>query len=223
MYNKNATINLSNSGVYRNRTLKYIAPILRSYDKEFIKHINRLSIRGFTIGDMIYSNSLSDNIYLFVSRLNYRALFNTLSYLRDKNYYVDNFIINLKDHIHCIVIKNPRPKAIDYFLKGEYSKMYSQVDIDRFFLKSVVKNGVERYTDVYSILTRRPEFDNVFLETVNKDFDTDLDSLNTSEYDYPPIIAEEVINLQEEDLSVLIQRQQSLLDTIIGNKINLKT
>jgi len=94
--------------------------------------------------------------------------------------------------------------------------MFSSVDIERFFLKTVTIKGVERYTDVYSILTKRLDYDNIFLERINKDFNSDIETLEQDiEYDYPPIKAEEILNTEEESTLDLVLQQQNIIDNLV--------
>lgn len=212
MYNPKSKLNLVSKGVYKNKTLRYIVPTLKSYGKEFVEKLSKLSYRGFTIGDLNYSDSLSDYIFCIVSINNYKAFNELLDYLENKDYYVTDYIYSLTNKLHCIVLKNPRPEVIDNFLAGKYSKMYSEEEINRFFLKTVTIKGVEHYTEVYAILTKRPEYQNKFIENIYKDFGTQLDLVSEDmELDYPPIQSEEILNLEEDSLLDLILTQKNIL------------
>jgi len=214
MYNPNKKIEFL-KGVYRNRTLKYIAPLLRAYGKDFVSLLNKVRIKAFTIGDLKFSDSLSDYIFIIVSIENIKGFYALKNYLQKTDYYVDDYIFSLKNKLHCMVINNPRSKAIDYFLSGRYSQMLSEEDINRFFLKTVTVKGIERYTDVYSILTKRKDYDNIFLDKIKRDFNSNIDKLEEStEYDYPPILGEEVLNTEDDVNIDLILKQQILIDGI---------
>lgn len=213
MYSPKNKLNVNTKGLYINRTAKYFAPILRCYGKNFVKSMNKLRIKAFAIGDLNYSDSLTDYIYCVVNIYPSNSFSSVLEFLSNKEYFIDDYIFSLKNSLHCIVLKNPRPGAVDAFLKGKYSKMYSIEDIERFFLKTVVVNSIERYTDVYSVLTKRSDYDNIFIEKLNKEFNTTVNKLEESvEYDYTPIRGEEILNLEEESVLDLILQQQMLFE-----------
>ena len=75
--------------------------------------------------------------------------------------------------------------------------MFSKEDIDRIYLKKIRVNGVEKYTDVYSILTKFDAYKNVFLDKLYLEFGSSVIE-GDYEYDLPPLLNEEVFNYDEE-------------------------
>jgi len=214
VYSPDKEIMLNTKGVYKNKTLRYIVPILKQYGTEFAKKLNRVPVRGFTIGDMIFSDSLNDFIFMVVSTVNLNYFNDLLQYLEKQPYYISDYILSIKENTHVIVFKNPMPEIIDPFLKGDYSKMYTQEEIERFFIKLVKIKNIEYYTDVYSILTKREEYKTKFEEILGLDFNTSITLDDNREFDYPPLLAEEVLNTKENNSLDLILQQQNMIENV---------
>lgn len=218
MYDPKSVIQTNPTGIYKNKTLRYIAPTLKGYGKEFVGLLNKLPINAFTIGDLNYCDSLSDYIYLVVSTVNLNQFNSFIEYVSNKDYFVDDYIYSLSNRQHCIVLKNPVPYVIDNFLAGKYSEMYPEEIINRFFMKTVTIKNIEHYTDVYAILTKRPEYIKKFQEYLLLDFGANIEVDSNTELDYPPIIGEEVLNTKEELNIDQILNQQIVLDKL-KNKV----
>lgn len=194
MYNLKERISIQ-KGVYKNKTLMYLLPLIKVYGNEFISKFEQLKLKYCGIGDFNYDEEVGQNIFCVFEVANYRVFEKFEEYIRKQDFFVDSYIFSIKDNLHCFVFKFPYSNIIDKFLSGKYSEMFSNEDIDRLYLKTFRRRGVEYYTDVYSVLTKREEYKNIFLETVKEDFGA-VDMVGDFEYDYPPILGMEVLNYE---------------------------
>lgn len=198
MYSKKNRIK-TDKDVYFNRTIRYIAPIMKLYGEELTQHFNSIKWAAFGINDKNYKEELDDGqcIFCLCKITNYRVFNKFMDYLRNQSFYFDDYIYSIQKKLHMIVINNPRKQIIPLFLEGKYSQMFSQEDIDRIYLKKIKVNGVEKYTDVYSVLTKFDAYKQTFLNNLYTEFGySGLDG--DFEFDLPPLINEEIFNYDEE-------------------------
>lgn len=222
-YSRDQRLDIKGDSIYINRTFKYIAPLLRLYGKELINLFNSLFIKGIAIGDANFSDEIGTNLHIVFSYKNSKVTGKLLDLVKSKDYYVDDYIFSLDHYLYCLVLKSP-VDVTGKFINGEYSKLYSKDIIDKVFRRTYKEGNIERYTEVYSILTKRLEYDNTFLRKVLHDFNISerevnsvIDKEHDYEYDYPPILGEEVLNYDEELIidKILIQ-QERLKSNIYG-------
>lgn len=209
----------ANLALFKNRTLTYIVPSLREYGKEFSDYFNKLSWRAFGINDRNFMGNMEDGeaIFCLAKIDNYVIFEEVMGYLRSHHSWVEDYIFSLQDNLHMIVIKNPKPKSIESFLIGAYSKMYSKEDINRFFLKFINFKGIDRYTTVYSVLTKREDYFPIFCEKIKTEFNVSYDTQYNPELemDFPPLLGEEVFNYDESSpYSEEYMAQKNLLDKV---------
>lgn len=188
-------------GLYQNRTARYLLPLLKVYGNTFINKFNLTRLKYCGIGDYNYDEKIGENIFLVIEVVNWRVFDDFYRYIISQDYYVDDYIFSLKDNLHCFVLKFPYTNIINTFLEGKYSKLLAEEDIEKYYLKTYRKNGVEHYTPVYSILTKKEGYKYIFLETLKEDFNTMIELDNDFEYDYPPIPGMEILNY---DLNTIV-------------------
>ena len=183
---------VTSDNLFINRTNKYLARQVRYlFDEQQLDIFANLDWIAFTIGDA--RRKTMGNLH-FVFRVN-----NNIDYsiLYESPYYVENYVYLDKElDKHCLVFKPPI-NNINHFIKGEYSKMYNDVQLDDLFEKSVLNptTGTDCYTDIYSVLTKIPEYEQTFKNNVLKMFNTE--AVNVDEYDFPPLLNEEVLFYEE--------------------------
>jgi len=208
------TLKTSNTVV--NQTRKYLIPQFKHYGMDFIEHIRENDLKGCFLQDhgVGKSNEIKPEVYFlfdvngpsqyghYIDIKKARLVFmKTLAYLRSKPYYVIDypFDSNKDGHFHVIVLKMPFPEKLKTFLKGEYSKMYSKEEIEKYIPKSfqIEQDGekVTIETDVYQVVTKKPAFLEVFKEKVYTEFKSrHVDS--PDEYDFPPYFPNEILRYE---------------------------
>lgn len=184
-------------GQFQNKTMRYLLPLLKAYGNIFIEYFYCLKIKFCGIADYNYNDELGVNLFVVIEVNNYNLYNRFLKFFKEQDYYVNDFIFSISNNLHCFVIKFPFPKIIEKFLLGKYSELLSKEDVNRFYDKTFISKGIEYYTPVYSIVTKKKEYRDIFLETVRKDFGATTDIEGDFEYDYPPILSMEILNYDE--------------------------
>lgn len=209
--------------LYENKTWKYLFPCLKYYGTEltvqlnsFLKiavgvaDINMPEIPAFCLFILIdtsvsHKNSAEQELY----KKNFDKFLNWLQY---QKYFIQDYVFENKQgsNKHMIVLKIPEKFDTAYinFTKGKYGSMYSFHEIRSLLFKFVSLPNKdmeakvnERMTNIRGILTRNPEYLPEFIETVNKDFGTQITRFKIDDYelDYPPKLQQEIFNFKEED------------------------
>lgn len=185
-----------------------------AYGDEFIDHIKTNNIVVYAIQDYgLHKTDGSRKIEPFVYALfdvnghskyghymnvqNGRSTFmESLAYFQSHRSYVTDYCYdsNKTGHLHVIVFKLPYPDKFNYFIKGLYSKMYSEKEIDQWIVKYIKKNKKDYKTDQYCVLSHDEEYFPVFKDIVKEEFGTILtDNDIGMEYDFPPQLNKEIL------------------------------
>ena len=207
--------------LYENRTWRYLYPCLKNYGMHLINYLSSFIKLGIGIGD---NNVKTERNSIFIliqtdpigasdtDRQNYKRNFSKfLDWLRYQPFYVKDYVYEDLDSAvkHMVVLKIP-PKhniAYDKFVKGKYSEMYSKEEINAYFNimnnddnNPVISKRNERVSLSRKILTRDSKHLPVFVETVNKDFGTDIvvEDFKDAELDYPIKLQEEIFSYGRE-------------------------
>ena len=118
--------------------------------------------------------------------------------LKQKPYYVIDypFDSNRDGHLHVVVLKIPFPEKFEIFLKGEYSKMYSDEEIEQYIPKKyVIQEGdktIEKVSKIYQVLTRDPDYKSVFADQCYDEFRVRITDFER-EWDFPPFMPNEIL------------------------------
>jgi len=191
MYDQNETIEISDE-VYLNRTATYLLPLLKAYGPDFLKVYSKIiSVpRAFAIDDTKgphYENAL-------YSVFKPSEHFSAIEELRSHEAYLDDYVYT-NPNFHVIVIRLPR-HVIAPFLEGNYSKLVNNVEVEKFYKKMIRKNMKEQYTKVYSVVKKLPHQRQKFIQQVWEDFGSNIEGSHIEEYDYPPILGQEILNYE---------------------------
>ena len=187
-YSKANILRLTNEPYY-NRTFKFLGPqINRILSEGQLRLFDQIECITFAIYD---ENNPVDEFalhYIFKPEaINYSILTKTEYYIRD-------YPIN--EELHCIVYRFPIDN-IKEFILGDYTKMYTQQEIEELFISTIEdESGIEYFSEVYSILVGMEEYTETFIDKINEEFDTDIaiTDLKKKELDYPPLLSQEVID-----------------------------
>lgn len=187
-YTKNNYLTITDKPYY-NRTFKFLGPqINRIMSEGQLILFNQLEWLTFSIYDENYDDTEFNLHCIFKPyNIDYTSLLNNKYYIRD-------YPIN-KD-TQCIVYSLPIDN-IESFILGDYTKMYTEEQIEEMFISTIEsEDGIEYFSEVYSVLTGMVEYQQSFVDKINEDFNSDItiNSLVKKELDYPPLLSQEVLN-----------------------------
>lgn len=183
--------------VYKNRTLKYILPLIKKYhDNLLITMLNSVGILAVGIGDMLYDSKQYKNQHVFILIDNKAnpSIFNELiDYIMDKEYYEDDYSFDniITGRMQMVILKLPED-VIQQFLDGKYSKMYYYEDARDFIIDN----------NVYNVLIKSKEHKPTFIKELEIEFGTTLtmEELGDRELDIPPKKSEEIFNYRYKNI-----------------------
>ena len=219
---------IQSGNLYENRTWKYLYPCLKRYGPNLLKELSLFFKLGVGIGDYnMTGEKYSNCIFILVDtdiqfnnqpeREVYKNSFSKfLDWVSYEPFYVDDYIYEGmgSSEKHMVVIKIPsnHDKSYMHFIRGQYSKMYEQKEINEYFKYiTIAKKDIEeirnsKIENTRDILFKNKEYLDKFLNKVCKDFaikigdkETDLKKKNflEAELDYPPKLQEEIFNYKK--------------------------
>ena len=179
-----------------NRTRKYLVPVLKTYGKEFEEMYTSIFKLAIGIGDHLIKDIPEKSLFLLVnstvfptSFLNFQKwIVNQPMYLGD--YAFDN--INT-GYLHMFIIKYPEEysNSYDFFKKSEYSKMFTQADLEKFFTSENVVTKIANKDHTHKAK---------FAQQVSTAFETVIkeeDITDTWELDLPIELDDEIFNFKK--------------------------
>jgi len=181
-------------GIFSNKTRKYLLPCLKFYGKEFTERLNDAFKVAVGIGDIIVSNrgyKHEKHIFILldsnIAPMYFRAF---LDYVRKHESFENDYIYGniQKTTFHMVIVRLPTKYygAFKTFKMGDYSRMYSKEDIDRYFNVHPVYRRVLIKDNRYKIRLARE---------LNMEFGTTLTAEDLiGELDFAPTIESEVFN-----------------------------
>lgn len=188
----------------RNKTLLYILPQLNYYSNNISNRIRIENFYGCYIG---YKELDENHIYLLYKELDEDTVA-FVHWLSKKEYCVSK--IKIDDIYTLLKMKLPiRFKdSIKHFIEGNYSKMYTKEDIDSYFipieysyLRDLQNVLNDENNSIKSILKKDSTYERIFLNKVNKKFDTDITELNKeSEYEFKPDLKDEILEYESDKI-----------------------
>lgn len=208
--------------LYKNKTLKYLYPSLKFYGEDLTDNLRNLVKLAVGIGD---TNDYTEeqNIYILLDTkpimnkdynvVSYSIKLQTfLEWFRLQKYYVKDYIVRVKNEgdKHMIVIRVPNTlcTAFNNFIKGKYSKMYSNTQIEFYFGDRVIQDkDVEEIINkelrgIRGVLTKDKTSMREHIVRVNKDFNTNIkleEVFEVFECDYPLRLSEEIFNYEKKE------------------------
>ncbi len=206
MYYSNQSISLDT--VHINQTRKYLVQQVQHYGEEFMHHIKNNQVLVYAVQDYkTGSKKIEPHIYalidvngekrynIYVDQLESRKQFQkSLSFFQNHYSYVTDYCYdsNKTGHLHVIVFKLPFPEKLKYFLEGQYSKMYSEEELKKWFPKTIRKNKTEQWM----VLTKDKEHIPIFIKKLENEFGKlkiTNDDLIDAELDFPPNLKNEIL------------------------------
>lgn len=180
--------------IHSNKSRKYLLPCIKEYGGEFTKRVNEVFKVAIGIGDIIVRNrGIRHQKHLFIlidSTIAPNHFEDFLQYIKYHKSYQDDYVFGniVTSPLHMFVIKFPIQyyHAFETFKMGDYSKMYTPEEIDKFFYNQ---------PQYRRVLIRDRKYKLKFIEKVNKEFGTRLTPEDDiQEYDFPPSKESEIFN-----------------------------
>lgn len=210
MYETSGTIEINNNNIYSNRTFKYLTPCLKDWGKDFVDQVGKLPLQAWGIGDCSVNSVFDeDNLYCLIVtdgtfKNNRNFVLNKVSDFLDwfrshPSYHDDYEYDDFNGNKHMLVVNLPEQHKgiITKFINGSYSSMYNKDTIDRLFNKKMKIGRIEQDNDKYLVLTHDSRYREVFKKRLKEDFNYNSgDIAIDAEYDYPPILGEEIFNYE---------------------------
>lgn len=175
--------------IVMNKTEKYLKPCLKYHGEEFTNRLSLIFKLGYGIGDMLVDKKYEQHIFVLVDTLKCVQFWTEFieDYFRELDFYEDDYAVdNLENgRLHMLVIKLP-DNCIDKkneFVKGRYSKMYSNDEIQKLL----------KAEDTKAIVVKDSNYRVEFVKKINDYFKTNLKESELAadaELDFPPDIEE---------------------------------
>jgi len=187
--------------IFINPTARFLTPIFNSYNITFLQNFNlvRNHLLGFAIGDVKYDKAKKkEHSYLlfaaysvngsydctrkrFLNSKNGKTIFlNFLKSIRKSSYYYDDYIYDEKIHIVIYSLPQQYNKSYDEFIKGKYSKMFSEEEIKELFT----------HEDNIAVLKKLPHYKETFINQIKYKF-------SVKEGNYKSTVPDEIIVIDE--------------------------
>ena len=203
--------------LFKNKTWRYLYPTLKYYGPDLDNYITSFIKLSIGIGDTNVAFE-EDNLFILfdvelknhmqINLQKYREKFQQfLHFVKIQHYYTSDYVYKYDKFStgHIVVIKIPYifKNAMYNFIKGKYSLMYSEEQINKYFgfrkfdnktLEREVNKIIKSTRDVFLKDEKRKK---AFIKRVNFDFDTNIkeEMFNDNfELDYPPRFSEEIFN-----------------------------
>ena len=128
-------MNIEFGKLYENRTVQLLLPCINSFGEGFTSRYNKLLKLAAGVHDTLLDHSpliYGNNLYVcFDTSYNNEDFYEFIDYLIDQDYFQAEYSVDEDLSVarkHMIVVNVPECHNEDYkyFLKGEYSKMYTE-------------------------------------------------------------------------------------------------
>jgi len=181
--------------LYVNKTWRYLAVSLKSYGIDFTERFDPLFKLAVGVGDSNLERApiLERKRPLFImfdKEFNSLRATYFLNWVKYQSYYITDYCPDVEIGVsrrHVVVIDMPgiHEEAYDFFLKGQYSMMYSRSEIDFLFPTNHRKKE-------HDILIKTPEAFKEHLKVLKIEFNVIPKKEEIKEYELPPKRKEEI-------------------------------
>lgn len=118
----------------RNSTFNLLYPCVYYYGKDFIDYVNNFKIVAVGLDDeTIRKNTFKGCLFILVKLEQSKKSDDFISWVKQQDYYMADYIYNAKLNYHMIVIDIPKECDNIYvnFLFERFEKMYKKEDLDK--------------------------------------------------------------------------------------------
>ena len=186
---------------YENKTWRFLMPVLRGHGELFAQKFNSLFKFAVGIHDTLLDGTpllKGRNILVMLDKEYQPKIYQSfVDWIQYQPYYKGDYCPDAdfktsRKHVFILEVPEAFNNAYDMFLKSEYSKMYSEEEINILFSNK----GRIREKE---ILTKSTLAYNKFLEKNNNLFNLNIEpsKFKPEEYEFPLVICEEVFNCKE--------------------------
>ena len=174
--------------------MRYLSPILHTYPVVFQSELNKNKF-NLAVCDVDYYKSTKKEFqsYLF---LQFKTNQKLIDCCRQIRYYVDEYPLNLEDK-YVVVLSIPEEfqGSYQYFLKGQYSKMYTKSQLERIKIRQILNGDLNK---TYLVLTKNPAAYEEYCQVIKTLYKSEHypDKKDVEEFDIPPRINQEVFNFK---------------------------
>lgn len=184
------------NNLYLNKTWRFLIPCLKGHGAAFIERFDPLFKLAVGVGDSFLEKApvLEDKKPLFImidKEFNKTQVTYFLNWVQYQSYFITEYcpcpeIETSRRHMIVIAVPKIYNDAYDHFLKGRYSKMYSENDIEFLFSSQFRIKEKEILSQTSTALKEH-------LDNVKKEFGSIPNgSKHIPEYELPPKKKEEV-------------------------------
>lgn len=180
---------------YLNKTRRFLFPTLRYYGSDFTHRFNHIfklavGVYDYTLGDKMSGR----NLFLMIDNKVREKMFEDfMVWITFQEYYVYSYNpeASLDSRRTMLILKVPETfkETYDYFLKSEYSLMYTEKYIDILFPLDISPNENK-------ILKQHPEMYNKFNDDLLKEFGVKINAKYFRELELPLKCDEECFNYE---------------------------
>lgn len=180
---------------YLNKTRRFLFPTLRYYGSDFTYRFNHIFKLAVGIYDYVLEDKMSGrNLFLMIdNKIREKMFEDFMIWITLQDYYVYSYNpeANMDSRKIMLVLKVPEifNETYDFFLKGEYSLMYTEKYIDILF-------PLDTYPNENKILKQHPEMYNKFNDDLFKEFGVRIDIKHFRELELPLKCEEECFNYE---------------------------
>lgn len=174
--------------------MQYLSPIFHTYPVVFQNELNKNKF-NLCVCDVDYYKSTKKSFqsYLF---LQFKTNQKLIECCRNIRYYVDEYPLNLEDK-YMVVLSVPEEfeKSYQYFLKGEYSKMYTKPQLEKIKIRQILNGNIN---GTYLVLTGNDMAYEEYCQVIQTIYKSNHfpNKEDVTEFDIPPRINQEVFNFR---------------------------
>lgn len=183
---------------YENKTKIYLLPCLTAYGETFINKFNQLYKFAVGIHDAnLHGHVMTEQslFYIMFDKVYSKPYFQLfLNWLKNEPYYVTDYVsgIELDSRKHMVVLKFPEKYEVAYsnFLKGHFSKMFTNEDKELLFKEEHRKKALK-------VLNKTEDALLDYVAYINREFEYSLtkeECKSHGEYSFPCFPIQEIFN-----------------------------
>lgn len=174
--------------------MRYLSPIFHTYPVVFQNELNKNKF-NLCVCDVDYYKSTKKSFqpYLF---LQFKTNHKLIECCRQIRYYVDEYPLNLEDKYMMVLgVPEEFQSSYQHFLKGEYSKMYSKLQLEKIKIRQILNGNIN---GTYLVLTKNHAAYEEYCQVIQAIYKSNNfpDKKDVQEFDIPPRINQEVFNFK---------------------------
>lgn len=180
---------------YNNKSEKYLLPYLKEYGSEFTNKLTSIYKVAVGLADIVRTkHKIVERrycLFILVDTLIAKDFFTQfIVWFRLQLMYEDDYVYDniMKSTYHMIVIKFPENlySVIEHFKKGEYSKLSTISDVNKYF---------ENHPDTLKVIIKDNNYKIKFAKKLNKLYNAQMNPNDfEGELDFKPRQEEEIFN-----------------------------